>query len=272
MTAEDIIEGELVERSLARVEAQPVTRTVFGTDDPMAIVQRVADIATPLARFIQERGMTTRMGDRTHVNIEGWSFMGAMMGIAPVVTRVSELKDSEGHLCGFEAQVELRTRDGAVVGGGIGECSRSEAMWGWEPVGRSGNKLPPRDDFALKSMAQTRATGKAYRLAFGFIMKAAGYDATPTEEMPGEDAHERGERQTRPVRPPQPRNAPTGSTVASEGEIDAFLGWCEAEHGLSGDVVLGILGIDAQRLSRLTVAQLERARLTIVEKIGVPNG
>jgi hypothetical protein len=209
------IEGEFTETHLARVEPQQGSVTVFGTDDPVAIVQRVADIATPLARFIRERGMTTNMGGRTHVNIEGWSFMGAMMGIAPVVTRVSELRDADDRLCGFEAQVELRTRDGAVVGGGIGECSRSETMWGWEPKTRNGNPLPARDDFALKSMAQTRATGKAYRLAFGFIMKAAGYDATPAEEMP--ENHD--EVPTRTVEPPRPRNAQNRPVDASNGQL-----------------------------------------------------
>lgn len=219
---QEIIEAEVVEaRAVAVRDALPAT--VFGTTDPAAIMQRVVDIATPLAKFIREQGMTTNMGGRTHVNIEGWSFMGAMMGIAPVVTRVSELKDGEGHLFGFEAQVELRTRDGSVVGGGIGECSRGEAMWSWEPVGRNGNKLPARDDFALKSMAQTRATGKAYRLAFGFIMKAAGYDATPAEEMPGhEDVPSRqvdDERTVRTVHPMTPRRPVAGSVDAPDGTL-----------------------------------------------------
>jgi hypothetical protein len=32
-------------------------------------------------------------------------------------------------------------------------------------------------------MAQTRATGKACRLAFSWIMSLAGYEPTPAEEM-----------------------------------------------------------------------------------------
>jgi hypothetical protein len=34
-------------------------------------------------------------------------------------------------------------------------------------------------------MAVTRATGKAYRLAFSWIMNLAGYEVTPAEEMMG---------------------------------------------------------------------------------------
>ena len=40
-----------------------------------------------------------------------------------------------------------------------------------------------RDDYALRSMAQTRATSKAMRQPLGFIITLAGFDATPAEEM-----------------------------------------------------------------------------------------
>ena len=41
-----------------------------------------------------------------------------------------------------------------------------------------------RPRYARRSMAQTRATGKACRLAFSWIMALAGYEPTPAEEMP----------------------------------------------------------------------------------------
>ena len=45
-----------------------------------------------------------------------------------------------------------------------------------------------RDDYALRSMAQTRAVSKALRLPLGFIVALAGYEATPADEMPAEEA------------------------------------------------------------------------------------
>lgn len=39
------------------------------------------------------------------------------------------------------------------------------------------------DKYAVASMAQTRAIAKAYRNAIGFLMKAAGFEDTPAEEM-----------------------------------------------------------------------------------------
>ena len=153
------IEGE--SRELAVI---PQTASVFGTDDPTAIVARTAAIAGPLAEFIDTQHMTTEISGRKYVLAEGWSFLGSMLGVFP---RTVEVRRLEGGAEGFEATVELITRDGSVVGGAIAECSRAERNW------------RDRDDYALKSMAQTRATGKAYRMVFGFVMKAAGYEATP---------------------------------------------------------------------------------------------
>ncbi len=50
-------------------------------------------------------------------------------------------------------------------------CSRSESKW------------QKADDYAVLSMAQTRATSKALRLPLGFVMTLAGFDPTPAEEM-----------------------------------------------------------------------------------------
>ncbi len=155
--------------------------SIYGSDDPTAITRRVVAIAQPLADFIKRQGMSTRIQGREYVLAEGWAFMGSMLGVFPVATLVRDLWEDDGGIqrrYGFEAHVELRTRDGSVVGGAVAECSRWEQNW------------RDRDDFALKSMAQTRATGKAYRMAFGFVMKAAGYEATPAEEMPSGDRQE----------------------------------------------------------------------------------
>ncbi len=62
--------------------------------------------------------------------------------------------------------------DGRVVGSAEAMCSRSETTWA------------NRDDYALRSMAQTRATSKAMRQPLGFVMALAGFDPTPAEEMP----------------------------------------------------------------------------------------
>lgn len=178
------------ERGMMVVDAAPVT--VFGTDDPAGVVQRVAEVASPLAQFIQERGMSVRIQNREYVKAEGWALMGSMLGVFTRTVSVDALPDGRG----YEAMVELVTRDGAVVGGAVAECSRDESTWA------------TRDDYALKSMAQTRASGKAYRMTFGFVMVAADYEPTPAEEMP----------QDRPVTHTQ--RAP--ADVARDAVVEAF--------------------------------------------------
>jgi hypothetical protein len=42
-----------------------------------------------------------------------------------------------------------------------------------------------RPKYARRSMAVTRATGKAFRISFSWIMSLAGYATTPAEEMDG---------------------------------------------------------------------------------------
>jgi hypothetical protein len=57
------------------------------------------------------------------------------------------------------------------VGGASAECTLNEKNW-------SG-----KDSFSLRSMAITRATGKAFRLSFAWIMQLAGFEPTPADEI-----------------------------------------------------------------------------------------
>jgi hypothetical protein len=93
------------------------------------------------------------------------------------------MKDDEPF--GWEARVIARTRMGEVVGSAEAECLRSEDAWSFTPPPNKYGKTPPaRDDYALRSMAQTRAVSKALRLPLGFVMQLAGFNPTPAEEMP----------------------------------------------------------------------------------------
>ena len=88
-----------------------------------------------------------------------------MLGVFPVLEWTRKLDN------GWEARVEAKTLSGAIVGAAEAECTRDERAWA------------SRDDFALRSMAQTRATAKALRMPLGFVMTLGGFQATPAEEM-----------------------------------------------------------------------------------------
>ena len=78
---------------------------------------------------------------------------------------------SEGKEYKYRAEVTLRDKENNVVGSGIAICTNKEPG--------KGNF----DEYAVASMAQTRAVGKAFRLKIGWLLKIAGYETTPAEEM-----------------------------------------------------------------------------------------
>lgn len=141
-------------------------------DNPAGFVTGYVAVADELSRVIRDKKLTTLISGKDHVRVEGWTLLGSMLGVFPVTEWTRPVTDGEGKQIGWEARVEARTRDGAVIGAAEAECLRSESLW------------KSRDDYALRSMAQTRATSKALRQPLGFVMTLAGFEATPAEEMP----------------------------------------------------------------------------------------
>lgn len=150
---------------------QPQTASLFRTDDPVEVVQKASAVASALRDVISKQGLISNIHGKQYPKCEAWTLCGTMLGIFPVLCWTRPLEE------GWEARVEAKTRDGAVVGAAEAECLRSERNWS------------NRDDFALRSMAQTRATAKALRMPLGFIMTLAGYEPTPSEEMTFDKAH-----------------------------------------------------------------------------------
>lgn len=102
--------------------------------------------------------------------MKGWQYAGSRLGIVLVVERVLSL--GEEVEIKYQAKVSLLDlhRD-CVVGAGFTVCSSLED-------GRRGYQ-----EFAIISMAQTRAVGKTFRNSLAWLVRAAGYEATPAEEM-----------------------------------------------------------------------------------------
>lgn len=142
--------------------------TLFGTDRPREVLHRASEVATALGEVVAAKGLFTKIQNRAHIRVEGWTLCGSMLGVFPVTVWTKQTEDGQGWI----ARVEARTISGAVIGAAEAMCSRSESTW------------KNRDDYALMSMAQTRATSKAMRHPLGFIVQLAGYDPTPAEEMP----------------------------------------------------------------------------------------
>lgn len=154
------------ENEIMVVEAEYLHLGSVKTANPTDLVKKATHVATALADIIKTQELATRIQGRDFVRVEGWATLGAMLGVLPREVGVKRYEDGT-----YEAIVELiRTSDGSVIGRGSAICGMDET-WG------------KRKEYARRSMAITRATGKAYRLAFSWIMTLAGYEPTPAEEM-----------------------------------------------------------------------------------------
>ncbi|MFC6997980.1 hypothetical protein [Rufibacter roseus] len=127
-------------------------------------------LAVDLAKFIKENRLFQNIQGKEYVNVEGWQYAGSRLGILPVVDELTNMSDSSE--IKYLAKVNLlNLRTEQVVGAGFAICSNKE----------QGRKY--YQEYAIASMAQTRAIGKAYRNALAWIIRAAGYEPTPAEEM-----------------------------------------------------------------------------------------
>lgn len=127
-------------------------------------------MAEDLAKFIKENRLSQAIQGRSYVNVEGWQYAGGRLGILPNVEQVTDI--SKGDEIRYSCTVSLiNIRTGAKVGSGFALCSNKE------------NGKRNFQEFAIASMAQTRAIGKAYRNMLAWIIRAAGYEPTPAEEM-----------------------------------------------------------------------------------------
>jgi hypothetical protein len=128
------------------------------------------DLAKDLAKFIKDNKLTTNVQGKEFVNVEGWQYAGSRLGIVPIVEHVINVSSDQEMK--YQAKVTLfDIRHQITVGAGFAVCSNKE----------SGKKF--YQEFAIMSMAQTRAIGKAYRNCLAWIIRAAGYEPTPAEEM-----------------------------------------------------------------------------------------
>lgn len=143
----------------AKVESYDISRS-----------DETLDLAKDLAKFIKDNKLSTTVQGKEFVNVEGWQYAGSRLGIVPIVEHVINVSNDQE--IKYQAKVQLwDLRSQHTVGAGFAVCSNKE----------SGKKF--YQEFAIMSMAQTRAVGKAYRNILAWIIRAAGYEPTPAEEM-----------------------------------------------------------------------------------------
>ena len=123
------------------------------------VLMQIVDANPGLAPMINKKRFPT---------VEIWETLGKFNHLTARTEWTRQRSDGT-----FEARVELvDTHTGFVIGAAEAECSRSEEKWA-KSLG-----------YSLKSMAQTRAVSKAFRMNLSWIVVLAGMQPTPAEEVP----------------------------------------------------------------------------------------
>ena len=136
------------------------------------------EFASELKAFIVKQNLFSDIKGKKYVNVEGWEFAGMATGISPIVVKCKNLSTEKETK--YRAEVQLVNNLGMIMGYGVAICSDREMTFDRSTKQQKKKWL---DEYAIASMAQTRAIGKAYRNKFAFLMKMAGYEPTPAEEI-----------------------------------------------------------------------------------------
>ena len=177
---EEVDKGDLVATTSQTLPDYAILNPDIPMSAKVGVATNVANTLAPLVRSqgLVVKGLNNSNKEAEYVTVEGWEVLGTCLGIAPVTTTIAEITNDKGRIIGYRARATLYqnaiVENDEIVGGTI--IARAEAQ-----ANKQGYQ---RDLFAIESMAQTRALGKAYRMGLGWIMKLAGFEGTFAEDMP----------------------------------------------------------------------------------------
>lgn len=249
------------ERDYPVVPSQVGARVALGllqANSGADLISQATELASRLANVIKDRKLSNFLGNREYVRVEGWTTLAALMGVIP--TEVSVEMDTDGT---YTATVALiRMSDKTELNKATSECGMDEPRWSQMPR------------YARRSMAVTRATGKACRLAFSWVMALAGYDPTPYEEMEALGPHPEAppqqqptqtapEQPPRPVQPPAPARYESGLRLASLKQIKLIGVRMDRAHVTLAEL---LERMDLATLDALPAARVDDA-LSLIESI-----
>jgi len=154
--------------AIAKIDTIDALQELSNRPTPREIIAAATEEADVLAGVIEKQRLYSVIQSKKFVRVEGWVTLATLRGCLPREVEVVEMPEGR-----YVATVELiRMSDGMVLTRASAECGGDgDSVW----RGRPSN--------ARRSMAITRATGKACRVAFSWVMALSGYEVTPAEEM-----------------------------------------------------------------------------------------
>lgn len=157
-----------IEQALATV--MPPKKELVLEGDPEQQLAFAMKAANALMKAVAQKPKKVMIRGEQYLEYGDWQTLSRFFGATASVAWTKPLQDAKGVIRGYEARAEV-LHQGQVISSAEAMCTREEANW------RS------RDEFMLRSMAQTRASAKALRNAYGWVAELAGMKSTPAEEM-----------------------------------------------------------------------------------------
>lgn len=198
---------------------------------PAEVMAEAKEAADELMKYVDATGAFLQIGKKKHLFVEAWQLLGRYYGLTAKIVSTSPV--DYGSVKGFEATAEvIHAASGRVVSCAEAMCLNDEERWSkrpkykWENNERVqvGEEAVPL--FQLRSMAQTRACGKAFRNALAWIVALAGFAPTPAEEMTGNEG-----------------SAPAGGIERRmKSKYDSKCNFCGKKHIKVGDDIVCVGG------------------------------
>jgi hypothetical protein len=137
---------------------------IYDLSKPAEAIQ----MATVLKNIVIQQNLYVNIRGRNYAVVEAWQLAGFLTGMNVMVEEPKNLSNDKEIKYSVTAKVYQGDK---IVSAGYALCSSKEVI------------KKNFEEYAILSMAQTRAIGKAYRNKIGWIMKLAGYEAVSGEEM-----------------------------------------------------------------------------------------
>ena len=166
--------------NLANIDESTGEITTVVSDTPIEQVAQFTEWADALMGVVESRKLyiDPRRTGKKYLMIEAWELIGAFAGLRAEPESVEPRRGDDGIIIGYDAKVVLvDIKTGEKRGGG------AFALCGMDEDVVKGQKTNGAKNNACMSMAQTRATSKAFRLNFSYVVALGGYQPTPAEEM-----------------------------------------------------------------------------------------
>ena len=147
------------EQTKAIMEGDPENQLKFGYK-----------CATALMQVVASKPKKVMINGEQYLEFEDWQTLGRFFGITVGVDSTKQIVINDINK-GWEAKA-IVYKDGKIISSAEAMCMRSEKNWA------------NRDEFTLRSMAQTRACAKALRNVLAWVAVLGGFRPTPIEDMP----------------------------------------------------------------------------------------